>query len=259
MSTPDILNAGKVETTTDAQGVATISFFHPSHNSLPGALLTELAETITCVGQEAAAKVIILRSEGEKTFCAGASFDELIAIEDEAQGQIFFSGFAKVINACRTCPKIIIGRVQGKAIGGGVGVAAATDYCFATAQAAVKLSELVVGIGPFVVGPVVERKIGTAAYGQLALDAGEFRTAAWAQEKGLYATILDSIADLDAAVAAFATKLAAYNPEALTDLKQVLWTGTGHWDTLLSERAAISGRLVLSDFTRQAIRKFKAG
>ncbi|MET4108081.1 enoyl-CoA hydratase/isomerase family protein [Hymenobacter sp. UYP22] len=254
----DILTAGKVETSTDAQGVATISFFHPSHNSLPGVLLTELAETITRVGQEAATKVIILRSEGEKTFCAGASFDELMAVEDESQGLAFFSGFAKVINACRTSPRIIIGRVQGKAIGGGVGVAAATDYCFATSQASVKLSELVVGIGPFVVGPVVERKIGTAAYGQLALDAGEFRSAAWAQEKGLYATVVDSIADLDAAVAAFAAKLAAYNPEALTELKQVLWAGTGHWDTLLTERAAISGRLVLSDFTRQAIRKFKA-
>ncbi|GAB3305951.1 enoyl-CoA hydratase/isomerase family protein [Hymenobacter tenuis] len=254
----DTLAAGRVETTLDAQGIATISFFHPSHNSLPSALLTELAETITTVGQNASAKVIVLRSEGSRTFCAGASFDELIAIEDEAQGLAFFSGFAKVINACRTSPKVIIGRVQGKAIGGGVGVAASTDYCFASAQASVKLSELVVGIGPFVVGPAVERKIGVAAYAQLTLDAAEFRSAAWAQEKGLYAELLDTEEELDAAVQAFATKLAAYNPEALTDLKRVIWAGTEHWDQLLVERAAISGRLVLSEFTRKAIQHFKS-
>ncbi|MBX0289044.1 enoyl-CoA hydratase/isomerase family protein [Hymenobacter sp. HSC-4F20] len=257
MSTSDTLTAGKVEATTDAHGIATISFFHPSHNSLPGALLTELATTITTVSEAEATKVIILKSDGTKTFCAGASFDELIAIENEAQGLEFFSGFAKVINACRLSSKIIIGRVQGKAIGGGVGVAAATDYCFATSQAAVKLSELVVGIGPFVVGPAVERKIGVAAYAQLALDAAEFRSAEWAQQKGLYAEVLDSVETLDAAVQAFALKLAAYNPEALTDLKRVLWAGTDHWDQLLVERAGISGRLVLSEFTRQAIQKFK--
>ncbi|AHJ97047.1 enoyl-CoA hydratase/isomerase family protein [Hymenobacter swuensis] len=252
------MQTGTVTATTTSEGISTISFFHPSHNSLPGALLTQLAETISTVSQAAETKVIILKSEGEKTFCAGASFDELIAIEDETQGLAFFSGFAKVINACRTSSKIIIGRVQGKAIGGGVGVAAATDYCFATSQASVKLSELVVGIGPFVVGPAVERKIGTAAFAQLALDAAEFRSADWAREKGLYAEVVDSIEALDAAVLAFATKLAAYNPEALTDLKQVIWQGTGHWDQLLPERAAISGRLVLSDFTRDAIQQFKS-
>ena len=252
------LTAGRVTATTDAAGIATISFFHPAHNSLPGALLTELARTITAIGQADTTKVIILRSEGERTFCAGASFDELLAIEDEAQGQQFFSGFAQVINACRTCPKIIVGRVQGKAIGGGVGVAAATDYCLASSQASVKLSELVVGIGPFVVGPVVEHKIGRAAYTQLALDAGEFRSAAWAEARGLYAQCFETIAELDAAVQAFATKLAAYNPAALAALKQVFWEGTAHWDQLLTERAGVSGRLVLSEFTRQAIQQFKA-
>ncbi|MCC2547647.1 enoyl-CoA hydratase/isomerase family protein [Hymenobacter sp. BT175] len=258
MPTTNTTAAGRVTVSSSADGVATISFFHPSHNSLPGALLTELAQTITAVGQDESTKVIILRSEGEKTFCAGASFDELVAIENEAQGLTFFSGFAQVINACRTCPKIILGRVQGKAIGGGVGVAASTDYCFATTQASVKLSELVVGIGPFVVGPAVERKIGVSAYAQLALDAGEFQTAQWAQQKGLYHEVVESEAALDAAVEAFAAKLTAYNPEALTDLKRVIWAGTEHWDTLLVERAAISGRLVLSDFTRQAIQRFKA-
>jgi methylglutaconyl-CoA hydratase len=252
------LTAGTVTAATDVHGITTISFFHPAHNSLPGALLTQLAQAITHAGQQDITKVIILKSEGERTFCAGASFDELIAIRDEAQGLTFFSGFAHVINACRTSPKIVVGRVQGKAIGGGVGVAAATDYCFATTQAAVKLSELVVGIGPFVVGPIVERKIGVAAYAQLALDAAEFRSAAWAQERGLYAEVLETTEALDAAVQAFAVKLAGYNPEALTELKRVIWAGTDHWDTLLTERAAISGRLVLSEFSRQAIQQFKA-
>jgi methylglutaconyl-CoA hydratase len=217
------LTAGTVTAATDAHGITTISFFHPSHNSLPGALLAQLTQAITHAGQQTTTKVIVLRSEGERTFCAGASFDELIAIEDENQGLTFFSGFAQVINACRTSPKIIVGRVQGKAIGGGVGVAAATDYCFATTQAAVKLSDLVVGIGPFVVGPIVERKIGVASYAQLALDAAEFRSAAWAQERGLYAELLETADALDAAVQAFATKLAGYNPEALTELKRVIW------------------------------------
>jgi methylglutaconyl-CoA hydratase len=253
------MNTGQVETSTDNLGITTISFFHPAHNSLPSRLLTELTDTITAVGQQETTKVIILKSEGERTFCAGASFDELIAIQDEAEGLAFFSGFAKVINACRTCSKIIIGRVQGKAIGGGVGVAASTDYCFATTQAAVKLSELVIGIGPFVVGPAVERKIGPAAYAQLALDAAEFRPAGWAKDRGLYAELFETSAELDAAVQAFAEKLACYNPEALTALKQVFWEGTAHWDTLLLERAAISGRLVLSAFTRQAIQQFKTG
>ncbi|RYY21000.1 MAG: enoyl-CoA hydratase/isomerase family protein [Cytophagaceae bacterium] len=252
------LAAGHVAATTDAAGIATISFSHPAHNSLPGQLLRKLAATITAVGQADTTKVIILKSEGERTFCAGASFDELTAIADAAQGEEFFSGFAQVINACRTCPKIIIGRVQGKAIGGGVGVAAATDYCLATEQAAIKLSELVIGIGPFVVGPVVELKIGRAAYAQLALDAAEFRPAAWAEARGLYAQCFATIAELDAAVQALAAKLAAYSPEALAALKQVIWEGTEHWDSLLAQRAAISGRLVLSDFTRQAIVQFKA-
>jgi methylglutaconyl-CoA hydratase len=258
MSTTNTLSAGKVDVTTDAHGIATVSFFHPSHNSLPSALLTQLAATITVAGQAASTKVIILRSEGERTFCAGASFDELMAIENEAQGLEFFSGFAKVINACRTCSKIIIGRVQGKAIGGGVGVAASTDYCFATTQATVKLSELVVGIGPFVVGPAVERKIGQAAYAQLALDAAEFRSAEWARDRGLYAELLETSAELDGAVQTFAEKLARYNPEALAEMKQVFWQGTEHWHTLLPERAAISGRLVLSEFTRSAISTFKS-
>ena len=254
-STP--LTAGKVEASTDAHGITTITFFHPSHNSLPSRVLTDLADTIRQCGQDQQTKVIVLKSGGDRTFCAGASFDELQTIETEEQGLEFFSGFAKVINACRTSSKLIIGRVQGKAVGGGVGVAAATDYCFATTQAAIKLSELAVGIGPFVVGPAVERKLGTAAFQQLALDATEFRSAAWARDKGLYADLFEDQESLDAAVQAFAVKLAAYAPEALRAMKRVFWEGTEHWDTLLLERAGISGTLVLSDFTRNVIRKMK--
>lgn len=253
------LAAGRVTTHTDAVGIATISFYHPAHNSLPGALLTKLAQAITALGQAETTRVIVLESEGERTFCAGASFDELLAIRDEAAGLGFFSGFASVINACRICPRIIIGRVQGRAIGGGVGLAAATDYCLASTQAAVKLSELVVGIGPFVVGPVVELKIGRAAYAQLALDAAEFRPAEWALAKGLYASLHDTPAALDAAVAALAARLAAYHPAALAELKKVLWEGTAHWAELLPARAAISGRLVRSEFTQAAISAFKQG
>ena len=250
----DTLTAGHVTSATDALGITTITFFHPAHNSLPGALLAELAAAITTAGEADDCRVIVLASEGERTFCAGASFDELRAIRTDEQGLAFFSGFAHVINACRSCPKFIVGRVQGKAVGGGVGLAAATDYCLASTQAAVKLSELAVGIGPFVVGPAVERKIGASAFAQLAIDATEFRSAEWACAKGLYAEVF--AADLlDVAVRALATRLAAASPQATRELKQVLWAGTAHWATLLPERAAISGRLVLTEATQNFIKQ----
>jgi methylglutaconyl-CoA hydratase len=240
-----------------SNGIGTITFFHPQSNSLPGTLLRELGDTITAVGQQAEVRVIILRSEGQKAFCAGASFDELVAIEDEATGLKFFSGFAHVINAIRTSPKLVIGRVQGKAVGGGVGVAAAVDYCFAMTSASIKLSELAVGIGPFVVGPAVQRKVGVSAMSQLAINATEFLSADWAREKGLYADVFDTEAAMDEAIQVLANRLASSSPEAMAELKRIFWQGTEHWDTLLLERAAISGRLVLSDFTRDAINKFK--
>lgn len=237
--------------------IASIEFHHPLSNSLPGKVLQELANTITEMGNNDEVTVIILKSAGERAFCAGASFDELISIDNLKTGKVFFSGFANVINAARKCPKLIIGRVQGKAVGGGVGMASAVDYCFATKFASVKLSELAVGIGPFVVGPAVERKMGTSAMSQLAIDATEWQTAQWAKEKGLYAEIFDSADEMDAAIAKLATTLANSNPEAMQMLKKVFWEGTEHWDDLLLERAAMSGKLVLSDFTRNAINKFK--
>ncbi len=249
---------GNVETKTES-GIAMVTFFHPQSNSLPGVLLQKLAVEITAAGNNADAKVIILKSEGEKAFCAGASFDELISIKNLEEGKKFFSGFAAVINAMRNAPKFVIARMQGKAVGGGVGLACAADYTLAHDSASVKLSELAVGIGPFVVGPAVERKIGASAFSQLAIDATEWRTAQWAKANGLYAEIFSSAEELDRAVMTLAQKLAASNPEAMSELKKVFWNGTDHWDTLLIERAEISGRLVLSDFTKKAIEKFKAG
>lgn len=237
--------------------IATVEFFHPEQNSLPGAILAQLAHTITEVGNRDEIKVIILKSGGERTFCAGASFQELIAIDDAATGKVFFSGFANVINAMRKCPKFIIGRIQGKTVGGGVGIAASTDYCMATQFASIKLSELNVGIGPFVVSPAIERKMGVSALSQIAIDANTFYDANWAREKGLYAQVFDNIDEMDAAVQAFAEHLCTYNPEAMREMKKIFWRGTDNWDELLAERAAISGRLVLSDFTKEKLQKFK--
>ena len=248
---------GTVEISINNQ-IGTITFGHPQSNSLPGALLQLLANTITDLSKEASVKVIILQSLGDKTFCAGASFDELVAISDLETGKTFFSGFANVINACRKSSKLIIGRIQGKAVGGGVGIASAVDYCFATTNAAVKLSELAVGIGPFVVGPAVQRKIGLSAMSELAINATSWRSAEWAMQKGLYNEIYETTSEMDSAIQSLAHKLSTSNPAAMQELKQVFWEGTEDWDTLLVSRASISGKLVLSDFTREAISTFKS-
>ena len=239
------------------ENIATIEFFHPEQNSLPGDILKILADTITEVGNNEDVKVVILKSGGDRTFCAGASFKELMAISDAETGKVFFSGFANVINAMRKCPKFIIGRIQGKTVGGGVGIAASTDYCIATKFASIKLSELNVGIGPFVVSPAIERKMGVSAMSQIAIDSNTFYDANWAREKGLYASVYESIEEMDNAVQTFAKQLCTYNPEAMTEMKKVFWRGTEDWNNLLGERAAISGRLVLSDFTKETLKKFK--
>ena len=244
--------------TTINEGVGTIEFFHPQSNSLPGHILSELSATITKAGKDNNIQVIILKSAGDRAFCAGASFDELIAINNEASGKQFFSGFANVINAARKCPKFIIGRVQGKAVGGGVGMASATDYCFATKFASTKLSELAIGIGPFVVGPAVERKIGTSSFSAMTINATKWFDANWAREKGLYTEVFDSADEMDAKINKLATTLSQSNPEAMQELKKVMWEGSENWDSLLMERAERSGKLVLSDFTKNAIQKFKA-
>lgn len=238
-------------------GVATIEFGHPASNSFPTVLLNRLTKEFTTLSTNPDVSVIVLTSEGEKTFCAGASFDELMKISTFDEGKTFFLGFANVINAMRNCSKIIIGRVQGKAVGGGVGLASACDYVLATEAAAIKLSELSIGIGPFVIAPAVERKIGVAGLSELSLTASEWKNAYWAKEKGLYAKVYDSIKTLDDEVSFLAKKLSSYNTEALQQMKKVFWKGTEHWDELLDDRAAISGKLVLSDFTKKALATFK--
>ncbi len=236
--------------------ITTIEFYHPQGNSLPASILSDLAHEIHKAGEDFNTRVIVLRSVGN-TFCAGASFSELTAITNVDDGIEFFSGFAHVINAMRKCHKLIIARVQGKCVGGGVGIAAAADYAIALDGADIKLSELSLGFGPFVIAPAVERKIGTAAFGSLAIDSTLWRKAEWALRKGLYSEIHLTVEALDESVARLSNSLSHDNPEAMAELKQLLWKGTEHWDKLLIERAATSGRLVLSEFAKNAIEKFK--
>jgi methylglutaconyl-CoA hydratase len=254
----NIIVQGGIETSVK-DGIGTISFHHPKSNSLPSKVLKQLAETITDFGNQAEVRVIVLQSEGNGAFCAGASFDELLTLQDFPSAKEFFMGFARVINAIRKVPKFVIGRVQGKAVGGGVGVACAVDYCLATEAASVKLSELAVGIGPFVVGPAVERKVGTSAFNALAVNATEWRSAKWACEKGMFMDVYPTVSALDEATAALAARLAKSSPDAMQELKRVMWSGTENWDTLLEQRAEISGRLILSDFAKQTIHQLKQG
>lgn len=244
-------------TQTVIEGVSTISFYNPSHNALPSVLLSKLEAEINTASTNPSVSVVVLQSGGDRTFCAGASFNELIAIETEAEGKLFFSGFAKVINAMRKCPKFIICKLQGKAVGGGVGIAAAADYCLATKYASIKLSELSIGIGPFVIEPAVSRKIGVIAMTEMTINATQFYDANWAKQKGLYADVFDNQEALNEAVETLVQQLKTYNPEAVKAMKMVMWENTGHWDSLLLERAKISGTLVLSNFTKSVLSKYK--
>jgi methylglutaconyl-CoA hydratase len=236
--------------------IAIITFSHPASNSFPSELLQKLTAELNTISNNPYVNVIILQSQGN-TFCAGASFDELLSITDFETGKKFFSGFANVINAMRTCSKIIIGKIQGKAVGGGVGLASACDFAFAYTEASIKLSEIAIGIGPFVIEPAVSRKIGKTAMTQLTLQPNTWQSADWAVEKGLFSDVFDSYAELDEATLSFAKKLAAYNPDAISEMKKVFWEGTENWSELLYERAAISGKLVLSSFTKNALNEFK--
>ncbi|MGV3528194.1 MAG: enoyl-CoA hydratase/isomerase family protein [Flavisolibacter sp.] len=240
------------------QGITTIEFFHPQSNSLPHHILQNLAHEIHAAGTDKETRVIILRSGGEKAFCAGASFKELTEISDEKKGFEFFSGFANVINAIRKCPRFVIGRIHGRCVGGGVGLAAAVDYAIAVEGAEIKLSELALGIGPFVVGPAVQRKLGLSAFTQLAIDAHMWRNADWARRKGLYAELHPTVESMDESLHRLANQLVHSSTEAMAEMKKIFWQGTENWDELLFGRAEISGRLVLSNFTKEAIEKFKA-
>lgn len=251
------MSTGYVKSETHT-GITTIEFFHPQGNSLPASILDQLAQQIHGAGMNEDTQVIVLRSGGSSAFCAGASFDELMAIKTEDEGREFFSGFAHVINAMRKIPKMVIARIHGKCVGGGVGIAAAADYTIACEGADIRLSELAIGLGPFVVGPAVERKIGPGAFAHLAIDSSMWRNAEWAKRKGLYAEVHPESGGMDESIHRLANVLAHSNPQAMAEMKKVFWKGTENWDQLLAERAAISGRLVLSSFTRNAIEKFKA-
>ena len=248
---------GYVNSST-AGAIATVTFHHPKSNSLPGHVLRDMAKAIEDAGKKQDVRVVILRSDGDKAFCAGASFDELVSIDSKEKGLEFFSGFALVINAIRKAPVFVIGRIHSHTVGGGVGLACAVDVAYAHESASARLSELAIGIGPFVVGPAVERKTGPGTFGVLSATPTLRRSSAWCEQRGIYAEVFPSIEALDARIDAHAKELAAYSPEAMAELKKVMWRGTEDWDTLLPERAAISGRLVLSEFTRNAIARFKA-
>lgn len=240
-----------------ANNIAKVTFSHPASNSFPSSLLQQLMDELQTLNKNEEVTIIVLQSEGTGAFCAGASFDELVAISNYEEGSKFFSGFANVINAMRKCSKLIIGRIHGKAVGGGVGLAAACDYTFATQKSDIKLSEIAIGIGPFVIEPAVSKKIGKTALAEMTLTPTLWKSADWAKEKGLFTEVFDTIEELDNRLENYSNELAQYNKEALADLKRVLWEGTDNWDSLLYERAAISGRLVLSDFTKKALEKFK--
>lgn len=243
-------------TTNIDNGLATIEFFHPSHNSLPGSVLADLKKAIDDAGKNDEVKLVLVQSGGARTFCAGASFDELVAIEDPVTGKEFFMGFARVINAIRTCPKLVIGRVQGKTVGGGVGLASAFDYCVATKYASFRLSELAVGIGPFVIGPAVERKCGLSSFSMMSVTPNVWQTAAYGKEVGLYMQVFESTEEMDEYIDSFSKELLTMNPMAIAGLKSVFWENTEHWDDLLEERAQKSGELVLSSYAKEAISGF---
>jgi len=252
------MERGFVDTIIQQDGIAVVTFSHPAHNALPARLLEQLSDQISGAGENPDVSVIVLQSAGDGTYCAGAYFDELLSIRDEHAGTAFFSGFANVINAMRKSPKLIVGRVQGKAVGGGVGLIATCDYCFATEKAAVKLSEISISIGPFVIAPAVERKAGVAAFTELALNPGKFFDTQWAVRHGLIQEVFPTTGTMDDGIRVFCKQLLGANPEALTAFKRTLWRGTDHWDRLLYEQAAVSGRLAISNETRQLLRAFKS-
>ena len=236
--------------------IQTIEFHHPQGNALTSVLLTDLTHEIAHAVYNTDIHVILLRSAGN-AFCGGASFGELLSIKNEKEGAQFFSGVANLILAMRRCPKFIVARIHGKCVGGGLGIAAAADYAIALEGAEVKLSELTIGIGPFVVGPAIERKIGVSAFSQLAIDAGNWRNADWARRKGIYAELHPTVESMDESLARLANSLAHYSPEATAGIKKMLWRNTENWEQLLTESAAISGRLVTGAYAKNYLDKFR--
>lgn len=238
--------------------ISTITFGTPKSNSLPGEILEKLAKTILEEGAKPEVKIILLKSEGEKAFCAGASFDELLEIKDLETSKKFFGGFAKVLNAMRTCGKIVVVRVQGKTTGGGVGITCAADYCFATENASLALTEINLEIGPFVISPFVERKVGKSQMIAMSLDA-EFRDANWAVQHNVYNKIFSTISEMDEEIEKFLNRLSTKNHKVLAKIKELSWEGTEHFGEILPEKINISANLVLEDSAKENIQKIKEG
>ncbi|MCC2589602.1 enoyl-CoA hydratase/isomerase family protein [Chryseobacterium sp. MFBS3-17] len=236
--------------------IAEITFGTPKSNSLPGEILEKLARNILDEGAKKEVKAILIKSAGEKAFCAGASFDELLEISELETSKKFFGGFAKVLNAMRNCGKIVVVRVQGKTTGGGVGIACGADYCFATRDASLALTELNLGIGPFVIGPYVERKIGKSQFAAMAIDA-DFRSAAWAEAHSIYHSVSENITEMNEKLSQFLNALAGRSDEALALIKKVSWEGTDHFNDLMPARIHMSASLILEDSAKQNIAKIK--
>ena len=255
MSNQSILEGVQISTNA---GVARIHFAHAKQNAFPATHLKDLKEAFESVSEDKKVHVVILQSDPTKAFCAGASLDQLLAVKTPEEGKAFFMGFADVINAMRRCPQPIIGRIHGKAVGGGVGLIAACDYALATNHAEVKLSEIAIGIGPFVIAPLLLRKIGTAAMSELSLAAHAWKSADWAHAKGLLSELHSDFDSLEEAVKQNAERISAYIPKAVAELKKALWKGTEDWDNLLEHNAAVSGSLVLSDRTQQTLKQLKS-
>ncbi len=237
-------------------GIGTIEFHHPKGNSLPSNLLKQLSEAIQRAGDDHSIKVIRLKSRGN-TFCAGASFDELLAINSEEQAHKFFSGFGSLIESIKTCPKFVVAEVQGKAVGGGVGIIAACDYAIASENASIKLSELSIGFGPFVIAPAVIRKIGLSAFSTLTIDSTTWKTAAWGNEKGLFNEIVQDLNKLNSRTTKLCESLSNHSLEAMRQIKSTLWEGYEELNDIHKKRATLSGTLSQSELTQSILSGFK--
>lgn len=240
---------------TASPPLAHIEFYHPKGNSLPSRILEELTLAFRRASEEPDLRVITLQSRGDGAFCGGANLDELRAIRDFESGKAYFMRIAELLTAMRDTPGCIIAKVQGPAVGGGVGLIAASDFVCAGQDAPVRLSEVSLGIGPFVIGPAVIRKIGLSAFSTLSLDAGTWYDAHWARSFGLYNRVVESHVELDRVAEQLAGDLAASGPSAVTTLKRELWRGENDWPARLEESAEQSAKLLMTEHTQRLLHR----
>ncbi len=232
-----------------------LEFGNPAGNSLPSPLLKAFKAGLIALEKDSNVRVIVIQSFGDRAFCGGASLAEMKTLQTLEEATAFFMGIADLINTLRSLSKFVIGRVHGKVVGGGVGLVAACDYVLANRTAQIKLSELSIGIGPYVIEPVVSRKIGGTAFAQLSLDAHQWKSATWAEDKGLYNALFETQVELDLAVKTNAERFASYPEKAVKTLRKLHWKETEHWDKLLPKNAAITGELALQEATQNILKK----